>query len=87
MEAQMRAGHHADDDLKATPDSGSSGGRGFKLLDKNSSKFLDRDEIAFASIASLEKAFPAFEAGAIYVKCRRDEGWVRANNGLLRLRP
>jgi len=60
---------------------------GFGLLDSNDNGVLDRDEIASAPAATLNKAFPFFEAGALYVKCRSEEGWVKANEGLVSLNP
>ena len=74
------------EDAEATDRSnaGNAGGKeGFGLLDSNGNWVLDREEIASAPAAILNKAFPAFEAGALYVKCRSEEGWVKANSGLV----
>ena len=61
------------------------GGRGFHILDRDGDGMLTIAEVSNTPSAALHRAFPDFDFGALYVKCRSDLGWVRSNRGLVDL--
>ena len=61
------------------------GGRGFHILDRDGDGVLTIAEVSNTPSSALHQAFPDFDFGALYVKCRSDLGWVRSNHGLVDL--